>query len=379
MTPSRQATFEIQQDLSNRSVIHLQGDWLLRQNRPDAKQILQALMASESKASWAFDSSGLGSWDSALMMTLARVHQAGKDAGHRIDIEGLPEGVQELLRLSQAVPEASVESGERSNPGLNEQVGIWTIDTIAGITRYTHFMGQLVLDVGSVVRGRTPFRFREFALLIQQAGVQALPIVALLSFLTGMIIAFIGIIQLQKFAADIYVADLVGLVMTRELAAVMAGVIMAGRTGAAYAAQIGSMRVNEEVDALKTFGIEPIAFLALPRVIALVLMMPLLTILADVISITGGMVVSVAISSLTYSTYINETIRAIELTDVFVGVFKSLFFGVIIAFAGCYRGLHCGKDAAAVGRATTSAVVTAITWIVIVDAIFAVIFHILDI
>ncbi len=379
MEPNRQAAFEIQCEPNERSIIRLHGDWLLRSERPAARQMLQELMSSDKRSDWAFDCANLGAWDSALMMTLARVCQAGRDAGHSIDTSGLPDAVQELLELSQAVPEASVEESEKSSAGLNEKVGVWTLNALAGISRYTHFMGQLILDVGSVLRGRTPFRFREFWMLIQQAGVQALPIVALLSFLTGLIIAFIGIIQLQKFAADIYVADLVGLVMTRELAAVMTGVIMAGRTGAAYAAQIGSMRVNEEVDALKTFGIEPVAFLALPRVLALVLMMPLLTILSDVISIAGGMVVSVSISSLTFSTYINETIRAVALTDVFVGVFKSLFFGVIIAFAGCYRGLHCGKDAAAVGRATTSAVVTAITWIVIVDAVFAVIFHILGV
>lgn len=379
MNSNNQARFEIKDESPKSKVILLAGDWMLSSQRPDARQILKALISTENRSSWTFDSSGLGNWDSALMMTLAKVYQAGTEAGHSIDINGLPRAIRELLELSQAVPEANVEEPHSTRRGLHEQVGIWTIDIFSGINRYSHFMGQLILDVGSVVRGKTPFRFREFWLLIQQAGVQALPIVALLSFLTGLIIAFIGLIQLQKFAADIYVADLVGLVMTRELAAVMTGVIMAGRTGAAYAAQIGSMRVNEEVDALKTFGIEPIAFLALPRVIALVLMMPLLTILADVISIAGGMVVSVSISSLTFSTYINETIRAVELTDVFVGVFKSLFFGVIIAFAGCYRGLHCGKDAAAVGRATTSAVVTAITWIVIVDAVFAVIFHILGI
>lgn len=379
MNSNNQARFEIKDESPKSKVILLAGDWMLSSQRPDARQILKALLSTENRSSWTFDSSGLGNWDSALMMTLAKVYQAGTEAGHSIDINGLPRAIRELLELSQAVPEANVEEPQSTRRGLHEQVGIWTIDIFSGINRYSHFMGQLILDVGSVVRGKTPFRFREFWLLIQQAGVQALPIVALLSFLTGLIIAFIGLIQLQKFAADIYVADLVGLVMTRELAAVMTGVIMAGRTGAAYAAQIGSMRVNEEVEALKTFGIEPIAFLALPRVIALVLMMPLLTILADVISIAGGMVVSVSISSLTFSTYINETIRAVELTDVFVGVFKSLFFGVIIAFAGCYRGLHCGKDAAAVGRATTSAVVTAITWIVIVDAVFAVIFHILGI
>jgi phospholipid/cholesterol/gamma-HCH transport system permease protein len=167
--------------------------------------------------------------------------------------------------------------------------------------------------------------------------------------------------------------------MTRELAAVMAGVIMAGRTGAAYAAQLGSMKVNEEIDALKTFGISPMSFLVLPRVIALVVMMPLLCILADIISIFGGLMVSVSVSELSVTSYLLATKNAVSVTDVMVGVFKSGLFGIIIAIAGCYRGLNCGKDAASVGNATTSAGVTAITWIVIVDAAFAVIFHILGI
>jgi phospholipid/cholesterol/gamma-HCH transport system permease protein len=207
----------------------------------------------------------------------------------------------------------------------------------------------------------------------------AVPIVSLLSFLTGLIIAFIGVIQLQKFAADIYVADLVGLATTRELGAVMAGVIMAGRTGAAFAAQIGSMKVNEEIDALTTFGISPMQFLVLPRVIAMVLMMPLLCVCADFVSIAGGMVVATAISDVSVTQYINQIDYAVSTTDFAVGIFKSAVFGLIVAMAGCYRGLNCGKDATAVGLAATSAVVTAITWIVIADAVFAVIFHILGV
>ena len=217
------------------------------------------------------------------------------------------------------------------------------------------------------------------ALMIGATGAQALPIVCLLSFLTGLIIAFIGVIQLQKFAADIYVADLVGLAITRELGAVMAGVIMAGRTGAAFAAQIGSMRVNDEIDALTCFGISPIRFLVVPRVMALVLMMPLLCACADFVGILGGMFVAVAISDVSIVQYFNQVEQAVSLNDLLAGIFKSGVFGVIIALAGCYRGLNCDKDATSVGLAATSAVVTSITWIVVADAVFAVMFHILDI
>ena len=195
----------------------------------------------------------------------------------------------------------------------------------------------------------------------------------------GLIVAFVGVLQLQQFGADVYVADLVGVAMTRELAAVMLGVIMSGRTGAAFAAQIGSMRVNEEIHALTCFGISPMQFLVLPRIFALILMMPLLCICADFISILGGLVVTIGISDVTSMQYINEIEEVVSINDFLSGIVKSIVFGVIIGIAGCYRGLNCGKDASAVGFAATSAVVTAITWIVIADAIFAVAFQILGI
>jgi phospholipid/cholesterol/gamma-HCH transport system permease protein len=258
-------------------------------------------------------------------------------------------------------------------------VGESVLAAYRGLNGYFDFLGQLCLDIGAFTCGRGHLRRKDFWILLQATGLQAVPIVSLLSFLTGLIIAFIGVIQLQKFAADIYVADLVGLAVTRELGAVMAGVIMAGRTGAAFAAQIGSMQVNEEVDALTTFGISPMQFLVVPRVLALVLMMPLLCVCANLVAILGGMVVAVLISDVSVLQYSYQIQAAVGLNDLFVGIFKSGIFGLIIALAGCYRGLNCGRDASSVGQAATSAVVTAITWIVVADAIFAVMFHLLEI
>lgn len=361
--------------------VQLEGDWNLRDNRPDADEVIEKLQADDLRPelTWVVSGENLGEWDSSLMMTLAKIHQAA-DRQHRgMELRFMPEGVLRLLDLAKAVPEAQLDKDNPAIRGDLRRIGIWTLNKWGGLERYADFLGQLILETGKLVCGKSSFRGRDLLAQLQQSGPQALPIVSLLSFLTGLIIAFISIIQLQKFAADIYVADLVGLVMTRELAAVMTGVIMAGRTGAAYAAQLGSMKVNEEIDALKTFGISPMAFLVLPRVVALVVMMPLLCILADIISIFGGMVVSVSVSDLSVKAYLIETQRAVSMTDVSVGVFKAGIFGIIIAIAGCYRGLNCGKDAASVGNATTSAVVTAITWIVIVDAVFAVLFHVLGI
>jgi len=210
-------------------------------------------------------------------------------------------------------------------------------------------------------------------LTIQQSGVQALPIVSLISVLVGLILAFIGAVQLMMFGAQIYVANLVGIAMVRVMGAVMVGVIMAGRTGAAFAAQIGTMQVNEEIDALQTLGISPMEFLVLPRMLALILMMPLLCVYADLMGVFGGFIVGVGMLDLTVTQYINQTIAALNLYHFFIGIFHSLVFGVLIALAGCLRGIQCGRSASAVGQATTSAVVTSIVCIVVATSIITVV------
>ena len=225
------------------------------------------------------------------------------------------------------------------------------------------------------LRGKFFFQAKDFIQLLYETGIKALGIVSLLSFLTGLIIAFIGIVQLQKLGADLYVADLVGLAMTRELGALMVGVIMAGRTGAAFAAQIGTMRVNEELDALESFSIAPVTFLVLPRVLATMLMMPLLGAWACLMGILGGLLVSVSLTDLGSRQYMYELQYAVDLGDFWGGLFKCWVFSCIVAMTGCYRGLRCGRDARSVGQAATAAVVSGITWIVLADAVLAISFN----
>jgi phospholipid/cholesterol/gamma-HCH transport system permease protein len=208
---------------------------------------------------------------------------------------------------------------------------------------------------------------------MQECGARALPIVSLISLLVGLILAFVGAIQLQQFGAQIYVADLVGIAMVREMGAMMTAIVMAGRTGAAFAAQLGTMQVNEEIDAFSTLGFSPIDFLVLPRMLALILMMPLLCIYADAMGILGGALVGVAMLDLTITEYFIETQGAIDMVDIMVGVVKSAVFGVLVALAGCLRGIQCGRSAQAVGLATTSAVVMGIVFIIVTDGIFSVI------
>jgi phospholipid/cholesterol/gamma-HCH transport system permease protein len=231
------------------------------------------------------------------------------------------------------------------------------------------FVGEATVALGRLAAGRARFKRSDLTLFIQQCGPGALPIVSLIGFLVGLILAFIGVIQLAQFGAQIYVADLVAIGMVRVLGAVMAGIILAGRTGAAFAAQLGTMGVNEEIDALKTLGLSPIEFLVLPRLLALSLMMPLLVLYSDIMGILGGLFVSTFILGMNPIEYVNETAHAISLAHIGIGIFHGAVFGVLVALAGCLRGMQCGRSSAAVGAATTSAVVTAIVAIVVATAV----------
>ncbi|MGZ0709491.1 MlaE family ABC transporter permease [Coraliomargarita sp. W4R53] len=359
-------------------VVHFSGAWVMGTSKPSVDTLHSDIENEAGLATLDLEADHLTGWDSSLLVTVRQLCDWAEAQGLHVRLDGMPEGVQNLLQLSKAVPE-NTQVDEAAPDDLLSRVGEQSLDAYRGLNGYFEFLGQLFIDLFAFLRGKGRIRGKDFLVLLQAAGAQAVPIVSLLSFLTGLIIAFIGVIQLQKFAADIYVADLVGLAITRELGAVMAGVIMAGRTGASFAAQIGSMQVNEEVDALTTFGISPMQFLVVPRVIALVLMMPLLCACADFVAIVGGMVVAVSISDVSVLQYCSQVQAAVDLNDLAVGIFKSAIFGLIIALAGCYRGLNCGRDASAVGQAATSAVVTSITWIVVADAIFAVMFHLLGI
>ncbi len=361
--------------VGNELFVYLSGDWLLKANRPQIRTLVDRLQQTEGLTRMSFEAADLGQWDTSLLTFVRKCYDHASEVSLDVDLQALPDGVRNMMALSLAVPEFKKEPSEVDS--FFTCVGKRTLQMTAGVGGYFEFVGHLLFDFLALLRGRAQIKIKDFILLLQETGVNALPIVILLNGLTGLIIGFIGVIQLQKFAADIYVADLVGVATARELGAVITGVIMAGRTGAAFAAQIGSMQVNEEVDALTTFGISPMQFLVLPRLIALVLMMPLLCVVGDVVGVLGGMVIAVTISDVSMLQYFNQVESAVTMADFLIGIFKAGVFGVIIALAGCYRGLTCGRDATSVGMAATSAVVTSITWLVVADAIFAVLFHML--
>ncbi|MEM8866733.1 MAG: ABC transporter permease [Verrucomicrobiota bacterium] len=360
------------------AVLLLKGDWVVGAKRPTLRELNTSLATLKEGVALNFDLTGVTRWDSVILVFVRRCYDSAQAGGLTLDLSGLSDGIRNLLTLSLSVPDAEAKGGN-ANLDWFTLVGLRSLKVLSGMDQFVCFLGQFIIDFGAFFLGRAKLKSKDVLQLLHETGGRALPIVALLNGLTGLIIAFIGVIQLQKFAADIYVADLVGLATTRELAAVITGVIMAGRTGAAFAAQIGSMQVNEEVDALQTFGVSPMQFLVLPRVFALVLMMPLLCVFANLFAMVGGYVVAVSIADISGIQYMHQIKDAVSLSDFFIGVFKSGVFGFIVAMAGCYRGLNCGRDASSVGLAATSAVVTAITWIVIADAIFAVIFQIIGI
>jgi len=358
-------------------VISLSGDWRTGQDLPATDAVEKEVTSGASLRSVSFDTSGLTNWDSTLLVFMLKVRQWCQERKIEIRSEGLPEGAQRLLKLASAVPERQGARKEAKREPFFSVVGQKTLQSVASTSETLAFLGGAVIAFARLLVGRASFRRSDLALFLQESGVQALGIVSLICLLVGLIFAFVGAIQLKAFGAQIYVADLVGIAMVRVMGAVMAGIIMAGRTGAAYAAQLGTMQVNEEIDALQTLGISPMEFLVLPRMLALILMMPLLCVYADVMGILGGLIVGVTMLDLSPTIYLNETRATFQLTNLWIGLFYSAVFGVIIALAGCLRGIQCGRSASAVGEATTSAVVTSIVAIVVATAIITVICSVL--
>ncbi len=315
--------------------------------------------------------------DTSLAMTVTRLWEAADDAEVEVDASGLPESVSKLVALARAVPEQEAQSPEK--PSLATIAGRKALDLWESLEAALGFGGELALALWNTLSQPRTFRWREFCVLLGDCGFRALPIVGLIAFLTGLILAFVGAIQFRAFGMDLYVADLVGVAMSREMAAMMTSVIMAGRSGAAFAAHLGTMKVSEEIDALSTFGFDPVAMLALPRILALVIMMPLLTLYANLVGYFGGAVLGYFMLDISFAQYLFETQTIVTTRDIGIGLVKSAVFGFIVAASGCSEGLRCGSDAAAVGHAATRSVVLSITLIVIADAVFAVLCEILKI
>ena len=316
-------------------------------------------------------------WDSSLVRFVYEVQGWCRAANAACDTTALPETVRRLVEQLAQAQEKRVPSDHAQN--FLASVGLTATDLWRQIRDFADFVGECTLSAIGLMKHPGRFRWRDCFSEMQQCGAMAVPIVSLSSFLIGLTLAYTGAIILRQFGGDIWVADIVGLSTFREMGAVMTGVVIAGRTGAAFAAQIGNMKTGEEIDALETLGIPPVDFLVMPRLLALTLMTPLLTMYANCLGILGGMIVSASVLEIPPSAYWIETQTIIDLSDISVSLIKSVVFGMLVAVAGCLRGLQAERSAAGVGRAATSAVVTSILLMIVADAIFAVLFNALGI
>jgi len=352
--------------------VALSGDWRVDADRSGAREVLSRELAGVKRI--VVRDGGIVSWDSALMVFLRALSASAKSAGAHIDGSGMPEGVRRLLGLADAVPERKGARRSDVTESWLVRVGKRTQRGLHDFGESVKFLGELTMAFGAMIKGRARYRKSDLLAIIQECGPEALPIISLISLLVGMILAFLGSVQLKMFGAEIYVANAVAMGMVREMGALMTGIIMAGRTGAAFAARLGTMQVNEEVDALQTMGFSPMEFLVLPRALALILMMPLLSIYANVLGIFGGAIVGILMLDLTPTQYYLQTVGSINLQSVLSGLIKSSVFGVLVAISGCMQGIRCGRSASAVGEATTAAVVNAIVYIVVADSLISIIY-----
>lgn len=321
-----------------------------------------------------FDMSKVEVIDGGSMALLVQLRALLHRRGAASEFIGAGDLAQKLIHLYRG----DVRVGKRKKrraPGLLAQVGTSTLAIVDEFKHVFGFFGHALVATLAVIAKPRSANWREVAPTMERAGADAVPIVILINFLVGLVMAFQGAVQLKQFGANIYVADLVGLSICREMGPLMTAIILCGRSGAAFAAEIGSMKVSEEIDALRTMGFGPMRFLVLPRTVALMLVMPLLTLLGDAVGMLGGLVVGLGTLDLTLVGYLNETQKALGLWDVFSGTLKSVVFAMVISLIACQQGLATSGGAQGVGKRTTSAVVSILFALILADAAFTVVFH----
>jgi phospholipid/cholesterol/gamma-HCH transport system permease protein len=377
--PIRKAELSVTPTESGRLPVHLSGDWTIGEPIPEVNALMPYLSSGAPVKTLVLDASGVRNWDSLFLTFLTKIKNLCSQQQIVFEEAGLPSGVQRLLDLAAAVPERIGARREAIREPFLERVGGRYLNVSQAVKDALTFLGEVSLAMVKLFQGRAQFRRSDVLQVIQRTGAEALPIVSLISLLVGLILAFVGAVQLQIFGAQIYVASLVAIAMMRVMGAIMAGIIMAGRTGAAFAAELGTMQVNEEVDALQTLGISPIEFLVLPRILGLALMMPLLGIYADFMGMLGGAIVGVFMLDLNYMLYYNQTVSSTSLAHFWIGLFTSAVFGILIALTGCLKGIQCGRSAMAVGQVTTAAVVGGIISIILATAVITILCNIIGI
>jgi phospholipid/cholesterol/gamma-HCH transport system permease protein len=325
------------------------------------------------------DLSGVERIDGGSAALLLALRAEAIARGGEVELEGASGDVQQMLALYECPVDHTCLVAAPRRRGILDQIGAAGIDVLRAVREVFGFIGDLALAVVAALREPRTVHWRDVGRLMERTGADGVPIVLVINFLVGLVSALQAAIQLKKFGANIFVADLVGLSMARELGPLMTAIIVAGRSGAAFAAELGTMRVSEEVDALRTLGLDPQRFLVFPRVIALALVVPLLTLLADIVGCVGGLIVAMHSLDLTPVAYLNRLIEAVRPIDVFGGLCKSGVFAMAITFIACQRGLATRGGAAGVGASTTSAVVATLFAIVLLDAVLTQMFTLMGI
>jgi phospholipid/cholesterol/gamma-HCH transport system permease protein len=322
-----------------------------------------------------FEMSKVQSIDGAAMALLACMRGELHQRGVKSEFVGASGHIQEVIRLYRGDVRVAMLAPQKPLSTL-EHLGRATVDVLVEVQLVLAFLGQMLVDGWGVLRAPRTANWRELAPTMERSGADAVPIIVLINFLVGMAMAFQAAAQLKRFGANLLVADLIGISVTRELGPLMTAIVVCGRSGASFAAQLGFMRVNEETDALRTMGFGPMRFLVLPRTLALMLVVPLLTLLADLSGVLGGLVVGIVNLDLTIRGFIFQLGRAVSLTDVGTGIAKSVVFAVAIALIACQQGLATSGGAEGVGRRTTSTVVITLFTLVLIDAVATVLFRV---
>jgi phospholipid/cholesterol/gamma-HCH transport system permease protein len=367
--------WSVRQDQSGTTVV-LRGDWIARDAAVAEADSARLILDGAGTGRIGFESDQLGRWDSALLAFLLVLRQGAGQRDITFDDGGLPRAAIRLLGL---ITETSADTTPAPDAqSFVHRAGDAVIAGGAEGRAVLELVGDTFLRGGAAIRGRARTRAVDLLICMYDAGIAALPIVTIVNILVGGILAFVGSVQLRKFGADIYISDLVGVAMVREMAALMTAIVMSGRTGGAYAAQIATMVGNEEIDALRAIGIPIYDYLVLPRVVALTCMMPLLYLYGCALGIFGGFVVAVSMLNISPQAFIDEIGQSVAGSQLVFGLVKSLAFGMLIALAGCRRGLTAGRGAADVGQAATTAVVIGIVGVIALDAVFAVCANALD-
>lgn len=360
-------------------VLALSGDWTSR-GMGSLKGRLDG-MKVESGTSIVADAAGIKAMDTAGAWILQDLLQRLRTEGHEVTLDGLrPEHARmlELVSKKQANQAPGRASAPQAAPGVLHGIGIAARARALGVMSLLSFVGESATALAGGIVHPSRLRGRPVLYNIRSAGFDAIPIVSLLSFLLGVVIAYQGAAQLRQYGANIFIADLVGLSMVREFGPLLTAILIAGRSGSAYAAQIGTMSVTEEIDAMRTLGMSPHEVLVVPKVLALLVAMPLLTVLADAFGVFGGMVMARAQLDVGYGDFLDRLLQAVSVTAYLVGILKAPVFAAIIAMVGCYQGFQTRGGADSVGRQTTRSVVQAIFLVIVADALLSVVLSALD-